>query len=210
MNLPYLIIMLLIDLALLVVFGGGALILLIALFTRRWKLAAGTGAGLALGLATLLMFMSRLDPYMRTPVTSTQVVGTYRAAPAAARRLGQLGYGATTGELVLKADGSFAATELPACCVNGDEALFSATNGGRFTLAGTWEVEFSSEMSAVRLTLTQARRSTGASHQPGSSEPNAAPASLTLRVLKGTPPSLAVQIFNGDFYDLVYEAASNR
>jgi hypothetical protein len=116
-----------------------------------------------------------------------------------------MGYKSFTGQITLNSDGSFTATNLPACCVHGWDESSYPFSGGLYSLSGTWKTTKSSAVYVVRLTLSGAHMT----EPPATTNATVlkdrnAPAELEVHLIKGNPLSLGFSIFNGDFDNVVF------
>ena len=204
----------LLSLIMLAVLFVAGVAVLIACFKRRWKMAGVIAAIPAAGFAFISLCREMNDPYVRRPVTEEEVVGTYHLSDEAGlglegyKRLQRMGYTDFTGEITFTADGLFRASRIPACCVHGfDETTYPFT-GGYFDLDGRWKIQ--QDGSSWKVWLEHA------GHQlrdvPTSSDPaivrerNCPEGAVNL--VKGKPLSIAFEVFNGDFDDIVFSRTS--
>lgn len=141
----------------------------------------------------------------------SEVVGTYHLdLDQSQERLRRMGYTNFAGQITLGADGSFSASDLPACCVHGWDESAYPFSGGHYRLAGTWKIAKSSAVYVVELTLS----ATTMTEPPVTTDPGVlkvdrqAPSKIELYLLEGRPLLLGFPIFNGDFDDIVFSQAA--
>lgn len=166
-------------------------------------------------LAALLLISGvgcrfNLAGYALKEPTAADLVGSYRLNLSHSEgRLRRMGYRSFGGEITLKADGSFAASDLPACCVHGWDETVYPFSGGYYSLSGTWKISKESDVYVVSLELAAARMT----EPPVTSNPDVprdAPSELKVNLIEGHPLDLGFPIFNGDFDDVVFARNSNK
>ena len=116
-----------------------------------------------------------------------------------------MGYKNFNSQITLNSDGSFAATNLPACCVHGWDESSYPFSGGHYSLSGNWKIAQSSAIYVVELSLSAAHMT----EPPVTTNATVlkdrdAPGELKVNLIKGNPISLGFSIFNGDFEDIVF------
>jgi hypothetical protein len=121
-----------------------------------------------------------------------------------------MGYGNFEGEITLNPEGTFAATQIPACCIHGWDETTYPFSGGYYTMSGTWQVANQSDVYVVRLQLSTAQISDQPPKQARAvfQESRAAPQSLDVHLMKGRSLRLGFSIFNGDFDDILFAKGS--
>jgi hypothetical protein len=152
------------------------------------------------------------DPYVRHAVPPSDVVGSYELKPNGSwKGVQHMGYTDLNARIELKADGSFEATHLPACCVHGMDESSYPFSGGYYTLAGHWKLgtSYNSDVYQVQLTLSQADlRGQKPDLPPELVKERTAPGELSANLIKGRPFALGFQVFNGDFDPIVFTRAN--
>jgi hypothetical protein len=148
-----------------------------------------------------------LAGYLQEAPAATEIVGNYHLdLDKSQDRLRRMGYKNFTGQITLGSDGSFTATNLPACCVHGWDESTYPFSGGHYSLSGTWKIAKSSAVYVVSLTLSVATMTEPPVISDASvlKEDRKAPGELQLHLIKGNPLLLGFSIFNGDFDDVVF------
>jgi len=146
-----------------------------------------------------------LAGYLTEPPLPSEVIGHYSINAEQAKHTLK-GYDDLSGNITIEADGTFKASQIPACCVHGLNESSYPFSGGYYSLTGNWKVIKESAVYVVRLEITNA----ALSDVPSTTSPtllrerHASKTSRSVHLMRGDPLSLGFPIFSGDFYDIVF------
>ena len=195
----------------------GTLAVFIAFFARQMKLAAWltgiTLGGVVVFVGGWVLLAWFTDPYVRHSVPPGDVIGNYQLNQNGAEAVQHMGYTEFDARIELKADGSFVASHIPACCVHGQDESAYPFSGGYYTLAGHWEIgtPYRSDVEQVQLTLSRADLQGQKPDLPTELvKERVAPGELSADLLKGKPLKLGFEVFNGDFDPIVFERVKGK
>jgi len=137
----------------------------------------------------------------REPAAS-ELVAEYRLDPGwSSSYISAMGYKNLSGSITLSGDSTFAAKDIPACCVHGEDENRRPFSGGYYFLSGTWKISKSSAVYVIDLSIS----AIAGEGVPSDAELNrffisrVPRKNLQLRIMKGKPLSVGFAVFNGDF-----------